>query len=231
MTGVQTCALPIFFQFRPWQSAAGSTIIWFQNRMRVRLDIGIVQHVDRVPGTDRQLVQVAAVVRRSITHLTTDAATRIDLVITFRWHRADNFIDAIDRAHCCTGIAGRATVLVDHIEVTSFFFPIRRAGSEVVRHGNSHRIVTAFRYLSHPANHVRGGKIVSPVRLPGREDRLFWPFSRRISCLWEQNRRSHRGRLRHVNGRKCRSDSPCMTDFRVIPMRRLFTIDSVLEVC
>ena len=38
-------------------------------------------------------------------------------------------------------------------------------------------------------------------------------------------------RLRHDHGRKCRSGSPFLTDFLMIPIRSPFKVDSVLEVC
>ena len=71
-----------------------------------------------------------------------------------------------------------------------FFFPIWCASSEIVGHGNGHRIVTAC--LSEAINRRKlksrnlnwfghtepepatAGKIVSPQRLHGREDRQFW---------------------------------------------------------
>lgn len=93
-----------------------------------------MQHVDRIPGTDCQLVQITAVVGRSITHLATDAATGIDLMVAFRRYRADHFVDAVNGANRRARIAGRAAVLINDVDVASFFFPIRFAGPEVIRH-------------------------------------------------------------------------------------------------
>lgn len=131
---VQEQLIAVLFQLGPWKVGAGSSVIRFQNGIVVWLHVGIVKHIDRVPRADRELVKLTAVVWRPIAHLAADAAAGIDLMVALRGNRADDFVDTVNRTHCRAGIAGRAVVLVDDVDITSFLLPVRLSSPEVVSH-------------------------------------------------------------------------------------------------